>query len=264
MINFTSTSSATVTAGAITQADLNSGSASAASATDTPIVSRRASGRQSSTGETQSYELSTQTLAGEVMLIGDINLLTNPSLELAGTLELQPTFYQALASTARRNIVLKLREDLYGQIAIDDFKNEVTQVEGTTDFRGLLTEDQVASTPAVFVMRLRTQSTANQTLGYEVRQQVEDYFGILLVADNVTDEYGVNSMDIIWALHTKIVDSLLGWQLPTTEFDRPTMPLTYRGGTAYGLELDSYHWLDQFSCASQICSYRNRPKPVTF
>jgi hypothetical protein len=239
-------------------------SASVAGAIPKEAHSASVNQSNSSFAEVHIYELTSEDFTGTALIRGDLTGRLDPTQTI--TVVINPSFksQSTLASTARRNIVLKLREDLYGQIAIDDFKNEVTQVEGTTDFRGLLTEDQVASTPAVFVMRLRTQSTANQTLGYEVRQQVEDYFGILLVADNVTDEYGVNSMDIIWALHTKIVDSLLGWQLPTTEFDRPTMPLTYRGGTAYGLELDSYHWLDQFSCTSQICSYRNRPKPVTF
>lgn len=210
------------------------------------------------------FELISQDFISAIQLSSDFSGQINTSESFASevilTLKAPPT----LSSTARRNIVLKLREDLYGEIRIDDFTSEVTQVEGTTDFRGVLTEDQVSSTPSVFVMRLRTQASANSNLGYDVRQQVEDYFGILLVADNITDEYGVNSMDVIWAMHSKIIDSLLGWQLPATEFDRPTMPLAYRGGVAYGLELDSYHWLDQFSCTSQICSYRNRTQPATF
>ena len=206
----------------------------------------------------------------EVSFIGRLALSSGNLV--ARTDPIQPIFFaglalefspkSVLASTARRNIVLKLREDLYGSIKVDDFENEVSQIEGTTDFKGLLTEDQVASTPSVFVMRLRTQSTANQSLGYAVRQQVEDFFGLLVVADTMTDEYGVNAMDIIWALHTKILDSLLGWQIPTTEFDLPTTPLTYRGGVAYGSNLDSYHWLDQFSCTSQLCTHSNRKNNI--
>lgn len=228
------------------------------------IISQSVTQSQSSLGSAQNYELTTQELAGSIGLTSDFQGQLNDGENFTTSLGLQIKSTPTISSTARRNIVLKLREDLYGEIRIDDFTSEVTQVEGTTDFRGVLTEDQVSSTPSVFVMRLRTQATNNATLGYDVRQQVEDYFGILLVADNISDEYGVNSMDVIWAMHSKIIDSLLGWQLPSTEFDRPTMPLAYRGGVAYGLELDSYHWLDQFSCTSQICSYRNQVKPVTF
>lgn len=253
-------------------------------ATTTPILTSVVSGVASSQGGVSPYaigsysvtqfsessavvtpfELISQDFISVIQLSSDFTGQINASETFASVVCLSLKAPPTLSSTARRNIVLKLREDLYGEIRIDDFTSEVTQVEGTTDFRGVLTEDQVSSTPSVFVMRLRTQASSNSTLGYDVRQQVEDYFGILLVADNITDEYGVNSMDVIWAMHSKIIDSLLGWQLPTTEFDRPTMPLAYRGGVAYGLELDSYHWLDQFSCTSQICSYRNRTQSATF
>jgi hypothetical protein len=171
----------------------------------------------------------------------------------------KPTIAPTLAYTSRQNIVLKIKEGLHGGVTIGGVTYEVAQVEGTTDFRGLLTEDQVSSTPSIFVAYSQTHASDNQVLGFNTRQQVEDYFAIFLVADNVTDEYGINAMDIIRAMHRRVLDSLLNWQLPQTQYDLPMMPLVYRGGNAYGLESDSYYWRDDFSCTSQICSLQAQP-----
>lgn len=194
-----------------------------------------------------------------VRMAGDLPLqlvvATSFSFGITVSLIISPT----LAYTSRQNIVLKIKEGLHGGVTIGGINYEVTQVEGTTDFRGLLTEDQVSGTNAIFVAHSQTRASENQVLGLNTRQQVEDYFAVFLVTDNNSDEYGINAMDIIRAMHRRVLDALLNWQLPPTQYDLPTMPLIYRGGNAYGLESDSYYWRDDYSCTSQICRLQAQP-----
>ena len=167
------------------------------------------------------------------------------------------------ADSARKSIILKLAEDIHGVNVIDTIEGRsITSIKGASDILSIVKDDQVITTPCLFVTNPSLNVTGNNITSCEgtVRQTFAETFGVIIAVDNEEDEYGVNAMDLHRNIRKMVIISLSGWSIPEL-FDNKLTPLLCVKGDSYGMDQNEIiYWQIDFRCTYHFFSDYNKGK----
>jgi hypothetical protein len=186
----------------------------------------------------------------------------NVSFPKAG-IGLETRLIATKADSARKSIILKLAEDVSGVNVIDTIEGKsVTSIKGASDLLSIIKDDQVITTPCLFVTNPSLVVTGNNvsSCGGTVKQTFTEVFGVIIAVDNEEDEYGVNAMDLHRNIRMMVIISLSGWSIPEL-FDNKLTPLLCVKGDGYGMDQNEIiYWQIDFKCTYHFSSDFNKGK----